>query len=105
MIDPEQENIIGFAEASRRLPRASSGRPVQVQTVARWCLVGIHGVRLESVRVGGRRMTSAEACRRFIAAIADSYLAAAGMKAGPRRLTAEEARGELIRRGYLVAPQ
>ena len=38
------------------------------KTALRWCLSGVRGVRLESVKVGGRRMTSRPAFARFVAA-------------------------------------
>ncbi len=38
-----------------------------VATLARWTTRGIRGVRLESCLVGGRRCTSLQAVRRFIA--------------------------------------
>lgn len=41
---------------------------VHVSTVWRWVLRGLGGHHLESVRIGGRRITSREAFARFIAA-------------------------------------
>jgi len=35
----------------------------------RWALEGSRGVKLESIRIGGFRYTSAEAVQRFIAAM------------------------------------
>ena len=45
--------------------RATGQRP-HPSTLHRWRLRGIAGVRLETVRVGGRRLCSVEAVRRFV---------------------------------------
>ena len=97
MIDLETETLIGFAEAAKHLPRSPAGRPA-TQTAARWSLVGLHGVRLEAVRVGGRRYTSREACRWFVAALGRRFL---DERITAQRTTPEAAKAELARRGYL----
>ena len=43
--------------------------PVSVGTVWRWFLKGVKGHKLESACIGGRRFTSEEALRRFVAKI------------------------------------
>lgn len=57
-------------------------------TVCRWALKGARGIKLESIRVGGKVMTSKEAVQRFLAACnarvpsqseADAELQAAGL--------------------------
>jgi hypothetical protein len=68
-IDPLTETVIPFAEAARRLPRLRAGRPVNDATLWRWASSGLRGVRLETLRVGGTTCTSAEALRRFFAAL------------------------------------
>lgn len=65
MIDVSKENLIDFAEAARMLPRRASGKTVHTRTVARWALAGVGGIVLESIRIGGCRVTSREACQRF----------------------------------------
>lgn len=45
--------------------KATGQRP-HPSTLHRWRLRGIQGVRLETVRCGGRRLCSIEAVRRFI---------------------------------------
>ena len=42
------------------------GLRLHTSTWQRWRLRGVAGVRLDTVRIGGRRMTSVEAVRRFI---------------------------------------
>lgn len=62
MIDLDHELIWGLKEAAENFP----GGAVSYETVRRWATSGIRGVKLEAVRVGGRRKTSREACQRFI---------------------------------------
>jgi adenosylmethionine-8-amino-7-oxononanoate aminotransferase len=61
-INTSSENVINITQAANQIP----GRPHRA-TVWRWILNGLHGIRLESVKVGGRRFTSEEAIERFIA--------------------------------------
>ena len=68
MIDFQKEHLRTLSEAARLLP----GRP-HVSTLHRWARRGVKGVRLDTVRIGGRRYTSIEAVQRF----------AAGLTAGP----------------------
>jgi hypothetical protein len=70
-IDPLNDEILTFAQAARRLPRLRNGRPVSPSTVWRWCSAGLHGVRLETVKVGGVTCTSTAALQRFFAALSD----------------------------------
>ena len=48
---------------------AATGQRPHPSTVYRWRLAGVRGVRLETVRCGGRRLTSIEAVRRFLAGV------------------------------------
>lgn len=57
------EGLLSIREAARR-----EGISISPKTALRWALSGVGGVRLESVRVAGRRMTSRAAVRRFVAA-------------------------------------
>ena len=63
-INVETETLIDFAAAAREFP----GRAVCIQTLHRWRLNGVRGIRLESCMIGGRRFTSQEAVARFVAA-------------------------------------
>ncbi len=47
---------------------AHVGSKISSKTALRWCLNGIRGTRLESVKVAGRRTTSRAAVSRFICA-------------------------------------
>ncbi|MCA9217422.1 MAG: DUF1580 domain-containing protein [Planctomycetales bacterium] len=61
MIDTSTENLIPISKARDEFPQRPS-----LPTIWRWTLKGVRGSVLESVRVGGRRFTSREACRRFV---------------------------------------
>ncbi len=66
MIDLKNETIMSMAEAARRLPpRSARHRHAHVATLHRWASRGVRGVRLETVRLGGMRVTSVEALQRF----------------------------------------
>lgn len=59
MIDFAAENPLSATEAAK-------GRPFSASTVTRWMAVGVAGgLKLESVKLGGRRYTSTEALTRF----------------------------------------
>lgn len=59
-IDISTETLLTFQEAAKRLP----GNP-HLSSLHRWRLHGVKGIRLESVKVGGKRFTSVEALHRF----------------------------------------
>lgn len=61
MIDLETEKLLTIKAARNVFPNRPS-----VPTIWRWMLKGTRGVQLDSVRIGGRRYTSKEACRRFM---------------------------------------
>jgi hypothetical protein len=70
--DLTRETMVSLAQAARRFPPARLGRPVSPATIWRWCrrgvsVPGIGVVRLESVRLPGRWVTSLEAISRFVA--------------------------------------
>lgn len=46
----------------------AEGLAISPKTALRWAIAGTHGARLDSIRVGGRRMTTRAAMRRFIVA-------------------------------------
>ena len=63
MIDLSKESLLTVKDARKELP----GRP-SINTIYRWFWKGVRGIKLESVRVGGRVFTSKEACCRFVKA-------------------------------------
>ncbi len=58
------EHLLTLAQAMHELPNRPSP-----STAWRWHRKGIHGVRLETTVVGGRRYTSREALDRFLSAV------------------------------------
>lgn len=67
MFDPFSETPIRLAKARKLVPgRRSDG--VNIATIHRWHRCGVHGVRLETILIGGIRHTSREAMARFIVA-------------------------------------
>src|SRR5690242_16034857 len=58
------ETLIALADVPALLPW-----PMSLSVVKRWIAKGYKGVRLESARVGGRRLTSREAVARFLARV------------------------------------
>lgn len=65
MIDLKYEKLLTLREASQLLPRRRAGKPCHPATLYRWASSGIHGIKLESMRVGGSLCTSLEALQRF----------------------------------------
>lgn len=62
-LDLLAEDIIRLNEVPQEIP----GR-VDVSTVWRWAQRGVGGIKLETVKVGGKKLTSRQALSRFIAA-------------------------------------
>ncbi|MDB5344354.1 MAG: hypothetical protein JWP89_2731 [Schlesneria sp.] len=60
-IDLTTETLITLGEACRAVPPTG----VSAATMARWIQRGVRGTRLETVLLGGRRLTSREALVRF----------------------------------------
>ena len=65
MIDPSTDQLITLNEARALVP-AVNGRRVDLSTVYRWVQRGARGVVLESIEVGGRRLTTARAVAAFL---------------------------------------
>jgi hypothetical protein len=67
------ETIVERPIPLRKIPAAAipgQGTSSFIPTpLHRWCLLGVRGIRLESVMVGGRRCTSIEALNRFFQAV------------------------------------
>lgn len=62
------ETLISLSDA-RKLPllRRNGGKSPDISTLVRWALRGVRGRKLQTILVGGRRFTSAEAVARFVA--------------------------------------
>lgn len=63
------EDLCTFAQVTQMIREQQSGSRLHVATVHRWSLRGVRGHRLESVRVGGRLLTSRQAVHRFLNAL------------------------------------
>lgn len=100
MINQQTETLIDFAEVAKSLPRKPSGKPIHAKTVARWALHGIRGIRLESLCVGGRRVTSHEACRRFFDAIT-AVINEANSRTGPAPIVSAAVHEQLAAKGLI----
>ena len=70
-INFEQEQLLTLAEAAKRVPGRTPGKPIHTATVARWATRGVRGNRLETLRIGGRLFTSVEALARFVQGMND----------------------------------
>jgi hypothetical protein len=92
MIDTETERLVTITEAAKLLP----SRP-NVATLWRWRTAGVRGVRLETIMLGGRRMTSREALQRFH----EGVTAAADGEPLPSRSNRQRERDERIARTEL----
>jgi hypothetical protein len=68
-IDPFAEEVFPLAQGAARLPQLRRGRPVHPSTLWRWASCGLRGVVLETVFLGGVRVTSTNALRRFFRAL------------------------------------
>jgi hypothetical protein len=71
------EKLVSFAAAAQQLPpRDSDGEPISAATVWRWSKVGLlsrsgQRIKLRSIRVGGKSMTSWEEIERFFVALTE----------------------------------
>lgn len=62
------EEVITLSEARNFLPEIQGCKRPCVSTIWRWTLRGIGGVKLETVKIGSRIVTSKQAVTRFISA-------------------------------------
>jgi Protein of unknown function (DUF1580) len=65
MIDLETERVLPLTAAAKCLPRLR-GKRIHCSTLYRWANRGVRGIVLETARIGGSTVTSAEAIRRFV---------------------------------------
>lgn len=94
-IDIARERLLTLPQACREIP----GRP-SIRTLWRWVNQGIEGRRLESIRVGSRRFTSAEAIARFIESGSAGKAAVDPRQARIRNAEFKRAQAELSEAGY-----
>ncbi|MCC7350038.1 MAG: DUF1580 domain-containing protein [Phycisphaerales bacterium] len=78
----QSETCMSLKEAAGLPELQSGGRGPHLATVWRWASAGVRGVVLETGRIGGKRVTSAEAVRRFLARLAgDQVMPASAARA------------------------
>ncbi len=72
MIDVSREELLTLREAARLFQSGRNpGRTVSINTVYRWSLKGVRGVRLGTIVVGGIRRTSRGAISQFLQELND----------------------------------
>jgi hypothetical protein len=65
MIDYRYEAVFPLSQAPKKTPARNDGKAIHTSTFHRWATTGCRGIRLETLRIGGTRCTSAEALQRF----------------------------------------
>ena len=65
-IDLENDDVLSLSEAASRLPQLRSRGKVHVSTLFRWAQRGAGGRKLQTWRLGGRRVTTLRALEAFI---------------------------------------
>ena len=97
MIDVTSETLIPIGKTAGEIERLTGDRPHRA-TIERWRMRGCHGVKLETVKIGGKRYTSQEALHRFVAAVtaaADGDSHATTQPSAERRRAIQTANREL----------
>src|SRR5262249_38167301 len=56
--DEPRTAFLTLTQAAKLIPGRSEGKTASVNTLWRWCIRGVHGTRLRSVLIGGRRCTT-----------------------------------------------
>jgi hypothetical protein len=79
-IDIRREELLTLGQASRSLP----GKPA-LSTCWRWHRKGVRGIRLETIVIGGKRFTSAQAIERFALALTTASEATSTVAGGVAR--------------------
>jgi hypothetical protein len=69
--DSDPDRQISLTQASRLPEVQCNGHGPNVATLWRWTVKGVRGIKLESSLVGGRRVTTPAAVRRFVAALSN----------------------------------
>jgi hypothetical protein len=71
MIDVHNDKLVSLAGAAREpsVTARRNGKPMNHSTIFRWATVGVAGQVLETVCIGGARMTTREAMEEFFRAV------------------------------------
>ena len=66
MLNYPREELIPIRSTVNELPLQQDGRPVHASTVARWALYGLGGIKLPSLKLGGRRYVRRADLQQFL---------------------------------------
>lgn len=91
MIDPFDADLLSLADAAANLPSLKDGRPIHVTTLWRWARYGLRGIKLETIKIGGRVFTNRQSLQKFFADVA---------KASSLRSSSAAAAGRETRGGH-----
>lgn len=91
MIDLETEQVLSFKRAAEMVPWPDEDRP-SYETIRRWADRGVRGHKLETVRIGGRRVTTLEAIQRFLAVLSQGAEVILASRAAEAAIRATELR-------------
>lgn len=69
--DISHERLIPLTQVGQHLPSVFTSGEVPLRTIRHWGKRGVRGVKLETLRIGGRQFTSIEAIGRFCSRIND----------------------------------
>jgi hypothetical protein len=99
------DEFLTLTEATKLIPGRRPGKRVSLPTIWRWCKHGLrHGIRLQSIMVGGQRCTTRQWLQDFIAAISkDSHpetLPRPALRTPSQRLTASERAAEELKTAW-----
>ena len=83
-LDLENDDVLSLSQAAAKLPRLRSGRKVHVSTLFRWTQHGTGGRKLQTWKLGGRRVTTLRALEAFIEPVSSDSEKPA-RQASPRR--------------------
>ena len=64
-IDIYKEQVATFSKLAKWLPPTRNNRPVHANTLRRWAMKGRHGIKLETIVIGGVTCSSKEALVRY----------------------------------------
>jgi len=68
-MDIDKEELFTLAIGAGKIPVRRAGKKTNVSTLHRWSTTGLRGVVLETLQVGGVKMTSLPALQRFFDAL------------------------------------
>ena len=98
MIDLNDETVCSLTDATKRLPKRRAGKRPSVSCIYRWAQNGVHGIKLETIQIGGTKCTSIQALQRFFDRLTNRD-APLTRQTRQRRAAIERAESELSKAG------